>query len=193
MSGLYSVIYFLVSVSFAFVLFILWSRILVRLNRISVLTPVSQMIYHFTNPLVKPFSNLINPQKVKSIHYDWACLATIIVVEFIKFILISLLLYGALMPMGYLLLFVFADLIMQPCNLLFYLILARVIMSWVNPSWQDITPLGNIVKKITEPLLDFGRYLTPNISGFDFSPLVILVILKAITIFMSASLPARLL
>lgn len=187
-----NVIYFLVTTFFTLVFFLLWGRILLRLNRISALTPVSQMIYQLTNPLVKPIEGIFNPEKTRSIHYDWACLTMIVILEFIKFIIISLLLYATLMPLGYLLLFVCADLVMQPCNLLFYLILLRVIMSWISPEWQRKNPVGDAVYKITEPLLAFGRYLIPEISGFDFSPLLILVILKAITIFMSSSLPARL-
>ncbi|HFD2358171.1 TPA: YggT family protein, partial [Legionella pneumophila] len=41
--------------------------------------------------------------------------------------------------------------------------------------------------------LRLGRIIVPDISGFDFSPFIIMVILKIITLFLSASLPWKLL
>jgi YggT family protein len=148
------------------------------------------MVKTFTDPLVKPLEKLFPAKKAKPSRYDWPCFIVIVIVEIIKFTLLSFLLYKAMMPLGYLLLFVFADLIVQPCNLLFYIILIRVIMSWVNPTWHH--PVVDVMRKITDPLLAFGRSLIPDISGFDFSPFIILILLKVITLFMSASLPIRL-
>ena len=88
-------------------------------------------------------------------------------------------------------LYVLADLIIQPCNLLFYAILIRVIMSYVNPKWQH--PATDFLRIITEPLLILGRKIIPDISGFDFSPIIMMIILKIITLFIGASLPWNLL
>ncbi len=84
-------------------------------------------------------------------------------------------------------LYLVADLIIQPCNILFYAILIRAIMSFVNPTWQH--PLAYFLYQLTEPLLILGRRIIPNISGFDFSPLIIMVILKVITLFIESNLP----
>ena len=72
------------------------------------------------------------------------------------------------MPILFILLYVLADLIIQPCNLLFYAIIIRVIMSYANPGWQH--PLADFLRLLTEPLLILGRKIIPDISGFDFSP-----------------------
>jgi YggT family protein len=189
MSGLYVVSYFLITQLFDLLLYILWIRIALRYFKFSSLHPVSQVINRFTDPLVRPLEHLISPRKWQK-NLDWACFAAIIIIETLKFIILSLLIYGTIMPLFYLILFVFSDLIMIPCNLLFYIILIRVIMSWVNPTWRH--PVADVMKTITEPLLNFGRYLIPEISGFDFSPFIIMIILKAITLFMSASLPVKL-
>ena len=93
--------------------------------------------------------------------------------------------------MGILLAYLLADLIIQPCDMLFFAILIRVIMSFVDPNWQG--PIADCLRIVTEPLLKLGRKIVPNISGFDFSPFIILMILKVITLFINANLPWRLL
>lgn len=190
MSGFIAVGHFLVSLFFGLVLLLLWARMFLRFYKISPLHSVSKMVNTFVDPLVRPIEGLIPSDKAPPSRYDWACLAVIIITEIIKFILLGFLLYGTLMPLTYLFVFVLADLIAQPCNLLFYIILIRVIMSWVKPDWHH--PIEEVMRKITDPLLAFGRYLIPDISGFDFSPFIIMIILKAIVLFMSASLPLRL-
>ncbi|KTC77046.1 YggT family protein [Legionella brunensis] len=189
MSGLIAVTYFLVELFFNLILFVLWLRIALRYFRISALHPASQLIYRLTNPIVHPIERLIYSENTPLKQYDWVSFALIIVIEIIKYLIIGLIFHGLLLPVSYLLLFAFTDLIVQVCNLLFYLILIRVVMSWVNPTWQH--PFLDIMKLITEPLLEIGRRIVPDISGFDFSPFIILVILKVITLFMEASLPFR--
>jgi YggT family protein len=191
MPGLITITYFFINLLFSLVLFVLWLRLILRYFHVSTLDPVHQAISRLTNPLITPIEQLIRTDKMSvKRRYDLACLGLLIVAEFIKFIVLGLLLYKTLMPISYILLFSFADLIVQPCNLLFYMILIRIIMSWVNPMWQH--PATNIIKLATDPLLELGRRLVPDISGFDFSPFIILIVLKVITSFMSASLPLKL-
>ena len=115
----------------------------------------------------------------------------LVIIELLKFIAIGSLFLGVMMPWGFLPLFTLADLIVQPCNLLFYAIIIRVILSWTNPFLQN--PVADIVRLITEPVLRLGRQIIPIISGFDFSPFIIMIVLKVITLFISASLPFNLL
>jgi YggT family protein len=79
------------------------------------------------------------------------------------------------------------DLIAQPCNILFYALLIRVILSWVSPHLQH--PLSSLLFMITEPMLKWIRGYIPPIAGLDFSTLVIMILLKVITLFVTASLP----
>jgi YggT family protein len=190
MSGLATVAYFLVDLFFSLLLFALWIRIALRYFRVTLLHPVGQLIYRLTNPIVQPLERLAYRGKPVIKQYDWLALAVIVLVEFIKFLIIGLVFHNVLLPLSYLILFVLADMIIQICNLLFYIILIRIIMSWVNPAWQH--PVLDIMKLITDPLLALGRRIVPDISGFDFSPFIILIILKIIALFMEASLPFRL-
>ncbi|MBA2655858.1 MAG: YggT family protein [Tatlockia sp.] len=190
MSGFIAVSHFLVSLFFSLILFILWARMFLRYFKISSLHPFSQSINSFIDPFIRPIANRLPTKANRLSRYDWACFTLIVAVELIKFIMLGFLLYQRMLPLSYLILFVLVDLVVQPCNLLFYLILVRVIMSWVNPHWRN--PLEEVIRLITNPILAFARNLLPEMSGFDFSPFIILVILKVITLFMTASLPLTL-
>lgn len=191
MAGLLSVGYFLATLFFSLVLFVLWIRLFIRYYRVSAIHPVGHLIYNLTDPMLKPFERQIYRGRTHLPRYDWVCLAAIIVIEFIKFTLLGLIAYQIFIPFIYQIVLVLADLIVQPCNLLFYALIIRVVLSWVNPQWQQ-HPAASILILITDPLLQFGRKVVPDISGFDFSPFIMMIILKVISLFISATVPLHL-
>lgn len=191
MSGLSAVGFFLISLLFNFLLFTLWLRIALRYLKVSSLNPLSHSIAALTNPLVRPVALLLRHGTSLPQQYDWPAFFTLFLVNTVKIICLSLIAFHAVLPWTYLFLFILADLIIQPCNILFYAVLIRVLMSYVNPQWRH--PIADFLYLLTEPLLIWGRKVLPDISGFDFSPFVVLVILKVITLFISASLPPGLL
>lgn len=188
--GFTAVGYFLVALFFSLIIFCLWIRIALRYLKISALSPFAQLIYSVTNPVVFPVQKLLSSM-IASNRYDWSCFIILVLVEFLKITLLSLIVFSVLLPLSYCLLYVLADLILQPCNILFYAILIRVIMSYINPLWRH--PMADFIRILTDPLLRLGHKIVPDISGFDFSPFVIMIILKVITLFISASLPGHLL
>jgi|GEM_PF-1266094 len=191
LAGFISAGYFIVSLIFSLLIFVLWLRIALRYFRVSALHPIGQAIFRLTSPLFRHLERKLYAGK-RLPRYDWLTLLVIILVEFVKFLILGWLVYQTTLPVLYLLLFVAADLIVQPCNLLFYALLIRVILSWVNPQWQQ-HPAADILKLITNPLLILGRKIIPDISGFDFGPIIVLAGLKVITLFISASMPLPLL
>lgn len=185
MSGLVSVGYFLFSLLFSLLTFVLWTRIALRYFRISALHPVCLAINRLTNPVLAPLSVLFTSKTKRLSRYDWSCFIALVIVEIAKFITFGWLLLGIFMPIALVVLYVAADLIVQPCDLLFYAILIRVIMSWVNPGWQH--PFADVLRHVTKPILQTARRLIPDIAGFDFSPFLALIVLKVITLFISSS------
>lgn len=191
MAGFIAVGYFLISLSLGLILFCLWLRIALRYLRVSSLHPLNTLIYSITNPLIKPIHVLTRYKYSPGQKYDWPALFAIVVLEFLKIILLSLLYLHTTLGFLWTITYVLADLIIQPCNLLFYAVLIRVIMSYANPGWQH--PFADIFRLLTQPLLILGRKIIPDISGFDFSPMVIMILLKIITLFINANLPLNLL
>lgn len=64
-------------------------------------------------------------------------------------------------------------------TVLWVLILARVIISWTNPRGGG--SLVAFVYQVTEPILAPIRRLIPPTSGIDWSPLIAMLILAAIS------------
>jgi YggT family protein len=61
-------------------------------------------------------------------------------------------------------------------NVYSLVILARVLMSWVNV--DPYSPLARVVFDLTEPVLAPVRNLLPPTAGLDFSPIIVLVVLQ---------------
>lgn len=189
-SGTVAVGYFLFAFFFSLATFVLWTRIALRYFRISMIHPMSLSINKITHPIIKPFAPMFE-NKMRLSRYDWPCFFVLVLIELLKFIVLGVLLVGAKLPWSFVPVYTLADLIIQPCNLLFYAVIIRVVMSWFNLHWRN--PIADILMIITEPLLRWGRHIMPVISGIDCSPMLILLILKIIPLFINASLPLDLL
>lgn len=189
MSGIYAVVLFLLWLVFTLVIFSLWLRFAIHFFKISRINPLAELVYKISSPLTAPLQGII--QFKKNTPYDWYALIVILLVEMLKVFVLTSIAFQKILPLSFLLTFFIADLIIQPCNLLFYLILIEVINSWINTG--DRQAFISAIKIINRPFLNFGRKIIPDTSGFDFSPFVILLILTIITLFIQASLPARIL
>lgn len=191
MSGLIAVGYFLFALFFSLISFVLWTRIALRYFRVSTINPISQAIVSLTNPIVIPIAHMFPKPKTTKSRYDWPCFSILVLVELLKFIAIGTLFLGVKLPWTFLPLYTLADLIVEPCNLLFYALVIRIIMNWTNPRWHH--PLVEILRLTTAPLIHAVQKIIPiKSSSFDFSPYVVLVILKIISLYISASLPLHL-
>lgn len=187
MSGFVSIFYFLITFTFSAVIFVLWARFALRFFHVSSLHPAAQVIYQITDPMTLPLNRLFLMFNLKTRRYDIPTLLTIFIVEFIKFTLIGLLAFGFALPLLQVTLYALADLIIEPCDLMFYVIILRVIISWVKPDWQH--PIHFLCYTISEPLLKFIRRWIPSFAGLDFSPLFAIMLLKTISLTVAAILP----
>jgi len=64
------------------------------------------------------------------------------------------------------------DLVRLALQAYFWIIIARVVLSWVNPDPSN--PIVRFIYRVTEPVLRPIRHRLPIIAGFDLSPLVVL-------------------
>lgn len=189
MNGLITVGHYLFGLVFSFLTFILWVRIGLRFFQVSALNPVSRFINTLTNPALHSIDALILKKQGKRSRYDWAAFLAILIVELLQFTVLGLLFLKITLSLLDILILILADLIIVPCNILFFSLIIRVIIDWVRPDWHH--PIVDLLRLFTEPLLVFGRKIIPDISGFDFSPLVMLILLKLILIFVTASIPVQ--
>ncbi len=57
-----------------------------------------------------------------------------------------------------------------------FIMLARVLMSWVNI--DPYSPLARTIFNLTEPVLQPIRNLLPPAAGIDFSPLIAMILIQ---------------
>ena len=187
MGGLTSIGYFLISTLFSLITFVLWARLFIRYFSISRFSPFYQTIYQLTNPLIAPIQQHLFHGTGARGSYDWAAFALLALCELLKFAFLSFLFLNNALPLLSIALFTLVDLITQPCNILFYAILIRVVMSWFNPDWHN--PFASVLIAVTEPPLRMIRRVLPDFGMIDFSPLVAIVALKIIELFALGLLP----
>ena len=81
---------------------------------------------------------------------------------------------------------VIAYIVNTVADLYVFVIFAMVIMSWlisfnvINRHNQVVDMIWRTVVALTEPLLRPIRNLMPNMGGLDLSPLVLLILIKAV-------------
>lgn len=68
-----------------------------------------------------------------------------------------------------------AEILEMATDVLFFSLLARIIMSWIQP--QSRHPVISIIIAITEPLMAPLRRVIPPMGGLDFSPIALFIVL----------------
>lgn len=62
-----------------------------------------------------------------------------------------------------------------------YVLIARIVLSWVSMFWTPspaLTPVIRVIYELTEPVMGFFRRYIPPVGGFDFSPLIIFILIR---------------
>ena len=66
-------------------------------------------------------------------------------------------------------------------NVVFFIIVIRIILSWVNP--DPYNEIVQIIHRISEPILAPFRKLPLQMGGIDFSPIIAFVVLSVLKSF----------
>lgn len=185
MTALYNVLIFLLATVFSMAIFFVLLRIFLQLFQAPWSNPISQFIAKITNPLVRPLRKILP----RVPYIDLPSVLLLIIIELIKFITLFAIQLGIMIPLSQLFLFTFGDIIIQACSILFYAIIIRVIISWISSGQSN--PFIEIVYCLTEPLMSKCRQLIPDVSGFDLSPIIVLLLIKVVQIAVTSILPTH--
>ncbi len=63
------------------------------------------------------------------------------------------------------------------------ILFVRIILSWVTMAWSpppSLAPVIGVIYDVTEPVLGFVRRFIPTAGGFDFSPIVVFLVIQLI-------------
>lgn len=166
---------FLIQTIFGLYILLVMLRFLFQVVRADFYNPVSQFIVKATNPPLKPLRRIIPGYR----GVDVSAIVLILALKYLELFSIGFLKGYDLHPLGILVLS-FSELLGLIINVFFFSILIQVVISWVNPGAYN--PILSIIYSLNEPLMRPARKLIPPMSGFDLSPLVVMIVLQLMKI-----------
>ncbi|AIT09724.1 hypothetical protein LO80_06945 [Candidatus Francisella endociliophora] len=181
LTGLINVADFLISIVFGLYAFILLFRFFLQWVKADFYNPVCQMIMRATNNVIIPLRKFVPG----FLNLDWSCIVAVYIVFVIQNLLLGLL-NGLGLNMVFIFIKPFVDIIFAVINMYVYLIIIRAIASWFVQGGMN--PIFIIIHQVTEPLLARAREIIKPRSGFDFSPIIVLLVLFCIQIFLQSVL-----
>lgn len=154
-------------------------RLLLQWARADFRNPVSQFLVKVTNPVIIPLRRIV--PGVGGI--DTASVIVVLILQVTKIWLIHMIAAKA-PPIAGLLILALADFVELLISMYTITIILQVILSWVGPRTPN--PLSGPLHALNEPLLAPLRRIIPAISGFDLTPVVLLLIFHLLKILVVA-------
>lgn len=176
---------FLVNTAFGFYLLVLMLRVLLQIVHADYYNPISQFVVKLTEPVLAPLRRAV--PRIAGVE-SGALLAMVALQMLELWIRYRMQSAGAgaggsgggELAFSGLLVFSVAELLELCTDILFWAILIRVVLSWVNPGFRH--PVNDILLSLTEPLLAPARRMLPALGGLDLSPILVLIALRLITL-----------
>jgi YggT family protein len=169
MSGSASIIYLFLSAC----QFIILLRFFCQACKVNYYNPVTQSIVKLSGYLVKPFEYIglnLTP---------YFLFIILFLFTFLKLYL-PLIFNSQTYPLSNLLIISLGYLLRDIINIYWYLIVISAIKSWFNVFVSH--PIFGLVDELCEPIYRITRSIVPALSGIDFSPIIILVLLQILEI-----------
>lgn len=152
------------------IIFALMLRFLLRASAADWRNPIVTFVAKVTNPLCAPLNKIL-PARGR---WDWAAIGTALIIQALFIVLIGVL-TGKQFAVAFIVLGSMTEILNQLLDMLFWLIIIQVVLSWVSPGHNPNTA---IFEQITQPILaPFRRYIPP-IGGIDLSPIAAIVAIK---------------
>jgi len=175
-------LYFIIKTLAQLYLLLLLLRFWLPILRADFRNPIAQGILRITSPLVIPVRRIVPP-------IGRLDTSTIMVAYILEFLLVLALLAIRGLSVDTLPIAITAvlELAILSLNLFFFVILIKVILSWVAP--QNYNPMTVLLHSMAEPVLRPLRRIVPAIGGFDISPIFAIILLKAAEIVLQSYRP----
>jgi YggT family protein len=176
MGALTEIISYLLQTFLSLYLFVMLLRFLMQLARADFYNPISQFIIKVTNPLVLPLRKIIPGYA----GVDLSSLLLALLIQMLLVFVLVLLSGGGIVNPLILLLAGIIGLVALILNFYFFAIIAMIIFSFVAPG--STHPAIYLIYQITEPVLAPFRKLIPSMGGFDFSPILVFILIRVLEI-----------
>ena len=185
MSGFLEAIIYIIQTLGSLYLLVVLLRFILQLVRADFYNPLSQFIVRATQPLLRPLRRIIPG-------FGGVDLASLVLALLLQLLLMAVvvaliglnplsllpqLLVWSLLGIGSLLL-----------KVLFFALIASVILSWIAPGNHN--PGALLINQIVEPLLTPLRKVLPSLGGLDISPIFAFIAINLVDRFVLRNLAA---
>ena len=135
---------------------------------------------NYFNPIVQIFVKIVDPFTKVFLGVNKSVSGLIVAVVF-KFL--GLLSYVSSYSYVLIISISFFEVLIVFFKLLFYLVIAGVVKSWIAPFSEN--DMWKIVEEVSNKILDPIRKFIPAVGGLDFSPIFAFILLNSINIFLA--------
>ncbi len=169
-------LFFIIDNVFSFYLMVVILRFWLQWVRADFYNPLSQFTVKLTHPILTPLRKVIPGFG----GFDIASLLLAYVVALLKFFTFKML--GVFMvPTPFLLLISLLTMLKQAGVLIFWVLIARALLSWVS---QGRSPIDYVLHQLTEPMLTPIRRFIPSLGGIDLSFMILFFLLQGLNLAM---------
>jgi YggT family protein len=140
--------------------------------------PLAQFVFVITDWLVRPLRRVLPAAG----RLDMASLVAVLLVALLAMVLIDLASTGMVF-WERALLRTPVTVLRWALNLVFWLTLIHVLLSWVNPH----APVAPAVSMLLRPFLAPFQRILPTVGGFDLSPLALVVVVNLLLLIVNSS------
>jgi YggT family protein len=181
------ILQFLIQTAFGLLIYLVLLRFWMQALRAPFRNPIGQFVIALTDWAVLPLRRVIPS-------FRGLDLATLLLAWLLQVVMLVLLYAAAAggtvnAPGLAVLLLSFIELVRASLQLLMFVVIIQVVLSWVSPGH----PLGFVFESLTRPFYGFFRRFVPPIGNIDLSPLFVLVIAQVLLIVLDGAPRALLL
>tara|TARA_R110002072_G_scaffold117433_2_gene248517 strand:- start:40 stop:627 length:588 start_codon:yes stop_codon:yes gene_type:complete len=173
---------YLIEIVFGLYILAVLLRYLLARVRADFYNPLSQFLVKITNPPIKPLRRFIPGY----LGIDWPSIILLFFLQGLELILITLVSTGHIPAPPGLFVLIVANLLKTVIYVHMFIIIIQIVISWVNPGAYN--PITVIMYQLSEPVLKPARRLIPPAGGFDFSPMLVIIIMQLMIILLVSPL-----
>ena len=165
---------FLVQTVFGLYLTMVIIRFMLQLAQADFYNPIAQAVVKLTQPFVAVLQKVIP----RTGRFSLAILVLGFLVQMLLILVVLIIVgFGLPNPLD-LAAWSIIGLASQVLDLLFFAILASIVLSWLAP--QTKHPGAYLLHQLTEPVMSPARRMLPNLGGLDFSPILVFIMINLV-------------
>jgi len=165
---------FLVQTVFGLYLTLVIIRFMLQLAKADFYNPLAQAVVKMT----QPFVTILQKVMPRTGRFSLATLVLAFLVQLLLIVVVLLIAgFDLPNPMS-LAVWSLIGLASQVLDLLFFAILASIVLSWLAP--QTNHPGAYLLHQLTEPVMSPVRRMLPNLGGLDLSPILVFIMINLV-------------